>query len=139
MSRESSTAADFDPGITRGESADSDGAGVELSSSTEIGATRADFELGNRKSDPPERNKMYPPTSTIEQMTTNDLVSGDFSGGGAERLSIAMATSWLTVLRWRRLSGSLDFSRGSEWERSDSNREPRDYESPALTVELRAL
>src|SRR3954451_19228524 len=24
------------------------------------------------------------------------------------------------------------------WERSDSNREPRDYESPALTVELRS-
>src|SRR6266516_1791932 len=26
----------------------------------------------------------------------------------------------------------------NEWERSDSNREPRDYESPALTVELRS-
>ncbi len=25
-----------------------------------------------------------------------------------------------------------------DWERSDSNREPRDYESPALTVELRS-
>src|SRR5687767_10267302 len=25
-----------------------------------------------------------------------------------------------------------------DWARSDSNREPRDYESPALTVELRA-
>src|SRR6516225_5011871 len=25
-----------------------------------------------------------------------------------------------------------------KWERSDSNREPRDYESPALTVELRS-
>src|SRR4051812_28409158 len=28
--------------------------------------------------------------------------------------------------------------RQSKWERSDSNREPRDYESPALTVELRS-
>src|SRR5437763_16831479 len=27
--------------------------------------------------------------------------------------------------------------RFSQWKRSDSNREPRDYESPALTVELR--
>src|SRR5207253_1597218 len=26
----------------------------------------------------------------------------------------------------------------NDWERSDSNREPRDYESPALTVELRS-
>src|SRR5580765_249931 len=26
----------------------------------------------------------------------------------------------------------------TKWERSDSNREPRDYESPALTVELRS-
>src|SRR5580765_7166248 len=26
----------------------------------------------------------------------------------------------------------------TNWERSDSNREPRDYESPALTVELRS-
>src|SRR2546430_232863 len=32
----------------------------------------------------------------------------------------------------------LKISTRNEWERSDSNREPRDYESPALTVELRS-
>src|SRR5437773_1270790 len=42
-------------------------------------------------------------------------------------------------LRLRRQSLQRTQEVHTHWERSDSNREPRDYESPALTVELRSL
>src|SRR5262245_26107407 len=44
-------------------------------------------------------------------------------------------TSKLSEMRWTKNVGAV---KKMHWARSDSNREPRDYESPALTVELRA-
>src|SRR5207247_2247171 len=66
------------------------------------------------------------------------------AGDDAERFEGAARKQFLNRIERHKESligvetlGNYD-PRVMQWERSDSNREPRDYESPALTVELRS-